>query len=102
MKKKSFSLVVPTIYLLVLFLITLGVYFTSKYYGYYDEITSGDMRDYDEMNRYCDEKDLNDIDFYRGKLGWDTEIWNLNNIYFKAGEYLKNSYPKLYNYSHRR
>ncbi|MBQ7276582.1 MAG: hypothetical protein IJS58_04955 [Bacilli bacterium] len=71
-------------------------------YGYYDEITSGDMRDYDEMNRYCDEKDLNDIDFYRGKLGWDTEIWNLNNIYFKAGEYLKNSYPKLYNYSHRR
>ena len=38
MKKKSFSLVIPTIYLLVLFTITLGVYFTSKYYGYYDEI----------------------------------------------------------------
>lgn len=38
MKKKSFSLVIPTIYLLILFTITLGVYFTSKYYGYYDEI----------------------------------------------------------------
>ena len=36
MKKKEFSLVVPTIYLLVLFIITVGVYFTSKYYGYFD------------------------------------------------------------------
>lgn len=38
MKKKEFSLVVPTIYLLVLFLITLGVYFTSKYESSSNEI----------------------------------------------------------------
>ena len=38
MKKKEFSLVVPTIYLLVLFMITLGVYFTSKYQSNSDEI----------------------------------------------------------------
>ena len=38
MKKKEISLVVPTIYLLVLFVITIAVYLTSKYYNYYDEI----------------------------------------------------------------
>ena len=38
MKKKDYSLVIPTIYLLILFVITIGVYFTSKYYGYFDEI----------------------------------------------------------------
>ena len=38
MKKKDKSLVIPTIYLLILFLITLGVYFTRKYYGYYESI----------------------------------------------------------------
>ena len=38
MKKKEFSLVVPTIYLLILFFITIGVYFTSKYYGSSEEI----------------------------------------------------------------
>ncbi len=37
-KKKEISLVIPTIYLLILFVITIGVYFTSKYYGYFDEI----------------------------------------------------------------
>ena len=38
MKKKEFSLVVPTIYLLVLFAITIGVYFTSKYHNNYEGI----------------------------------------------------------------
>ena len=38
MKKKEFSLVIPTIYLLVLFIITIAVYFTNKYYSYQDEI----------------------------------------------------------------
>ena len=38
MKKKDKSLIIPTIYLLILFLITLGVYFTRKYYGYYESI----------------------------------------------------------------
>ncbi len=38
MKKKEISLVVPTIYLLILFVITVIFYFTSKYYNYYDEI----------------------------------------------------------------
>ena len=37
MKKKEISLIVPTIYLLILFVIAVGVYFTSKYYGYFEE-----------------------------------------------------------------
>ena len=37
-KKKDFSLLVPTIYLIILFIITTIVYFTSKAYSYYDDI----------------------------------------------------------------
>ena len=35
--KKEFSLVIPTIYLIILFVITIVVYFTSKAYSYYGE-----------------------------------------------------------------
>ena len=38
MKKKEFSLVIPTIYLLVLFLITSMLYFTKKTLSQYEEI----------------------------------------------------------------
>ena len=38
MKKKEVSLVVPTIYLLILFIITIIFYFTSKSYNYFDSI----------------------------------------------------------------
>lgn len=37
-KKKKFSLVIPTIYLIILFIITAIIYFTRKAYNYYDEI----------------------------------------------------------------
>ena len=38
MKKKDISLVVPTVYLLILFVVTIIFYFTSRYYNYYDDI----------------------------------------------------------------
>ncbi len=38
MKKKEFSLVIPTLYLLALFIISIIVYFTSKYNSYQDDI----------------------------------------------------------------
>ena len=37
-KKKELSLVIPTIYLIVLFVITVAIYFTSKSYDYHGEI----------------------------------------------------------------
>ncbi len=37
-KKKELSLVIPTIYLIVLFVITIAIYFTSKSYDYHGEI----------------------------------------------------------------
>ena len=38
MKKKNISLVVPTIYLLILFVFTIIFYFTSRYYNLDDEV----------------------------------------------------------------
>ena len=45
----------------------------------------------------CTSKDLNTKEFYTEKLGWDEEIWNLDNIIFENGNFLKNAYPKVYN-----
>ena len=37
-KKKEFSLFIPTIYLIILFIITTIIYFTKKYSDYYNEV----------------------------------------------------------------
>ena len=48
-------------------------------------------------NSTCTEDDLNNKSFYTDTLGWDEEIWDLEDIIFENGAYVDGHYPKLKN-----
>lgn len=65
------------------------VYANPYQHGY------GPIKSYEINN--CNEEDLNNKSFYTDTLGWDEEIWDLEDIIFENGAYVDGHYPKLKN-----
>lgn len=43
----------------------------------------------------CSDDDLNNAGFYTSKLGWDANIWDLENLDFTNRKYSDNKHPRL-------
>ncbi len=48
-----------------------------------------------DYDYFCTTDELNDINFYINKLGWNQNVWNLEQLNFSNGKYLDDKYPKL-------
>lgn len=64
-------------------------------YVYDEQMSSKKCEDSVGLDYFCTEEELNDINFYIEKLGWNPEVWCLDDLDFSNGKYLDGKYPKL-------